>query len=160
MESYTFSWAGLVGLALLLIPNLIWLKKKPENYSEKNENPILRLFEKIGQAAVTVSALFIRSQDILKVPRIVFFLFFIILMIMYEIWWMRYFRSARKLSDFYRSLFFVPVAGASLPVMAFFFLGLAGRNPLLIVSVLILGIGHIGIHMQHRSEFHSTDSSF
>lgn len=81
--SYTFSWAGLVGLALLLIPNLIWLKKKPENYSEKNENPILRLFEKSGQAAVTVSALFIRSQDILKVPRIVFFLFFIILMIMY-----------------------------------------------------------------------------
>ena len=54
--SYTFSWAGLVGLTLLLIPNLIWLKKKPENHSEKNENPILRLFEKSGQAAVTVCA--------------------------------------------------------------------------------------------------------
>ena len=46
----------------------------------------------------------------------------------------------------------VPVAGATLPVLAFFLLGVYGRNPLLIGAVIVLGIGHIGIHMGHRRE--------
>lgn len=35
---------------------------------------------------------------------------------------------------------------------AFFLLGIYGRNPLLIVAVIVLGIGHIGIHLGHRKE--------
>lgn len=54
--------------------------------------------------------------------------------------------------DFYSSLLGIPVAGATLPVAAFFLLGIYGRNPLLIVAVTVLGIGHIGIHMEHRKE--------
>lgn len=73
-------------------------------------------------------------------------------MVLYECWWIRYFRSNRTLSDFYSSFLGVPVAGATLPVIAFLLLGIYGKVIWLIVSVIILGIGHIGIHLQHRRE--------
>ena len=73
-----------------------------------------------------------------------------ILMIMYEAWWMRYFRSERKLSDFYSSFFGIPLAGATLPVIAFFMLGIYGKVVCMLIATLILGIGHIGIHNQYK----------
>ena len=73
-------------------------------------------------------------------------------MVMYELWWIRYFRSKRKLSDFYSSFLGVPLAGATLPVISFFLLGIYGKVIWLIVAVLILGVGHIGIHIQHSKE--------
>ncbi|MDO4960215.1 MAG: hypothetical protein Q4E68_13300, partial [Prevotellaceae bacterium] len=56
------------------------------------------------------------------------------------------------MKDFYSSFLGVPVAGATLPVLAFFVLGLYGSNSLLMLAVTILGIGHIGIHIRHRNE--------
>ena len=56
------------------------------------------------------------------------------------------------MTDFYSSFLGIPVAGASLPVAAFLFLGIYGGNLLLILSVVVLGIGHIGIHLSHRRE--------
>lgn len=63
-----------------------------------------------------------------------------------------YANPLKTLRDFYNSLLGVPVAGATLPVVAFFLLGVYGRNPLLIAAVIILGIGHIGIHRNHCRE--------
>ena len=74
------------------------------------------------------------------------------LMVLYELWWVRYFRSERTLSDFYGSFFGIPVAGATLPVLAFLFLGIYGKLIWLILSAVFLGIGHIGIHLAHRKE--------
>ncbi len=54
--------------------------------------------------------------------------------------------------DFYRSLLGIPVAGATLPVLAFLLLAIYGRNILLGIAVIILGIGHIGIHLMHKNE--------
>ena len=71
---------------------------------------------------------------------------------LYEIYWLRYFKSQKTMADFYSSLLGIPVAGATLPVLAFFLLGIYGRNLFLIGSVVILGIGHIGIHWAHRAE--------
>lgn len=56
------------------------------------------------------------------------------------------------MKDFYCSLLGVPVAGATLPVCAFFLLGIYACNIFLLTAVVILGIGHIGIHLQHRNE--------
>ena len=56
------------------------------------------------------------------------------------------------MADFYRSILGIPVAGATLPVIAFMLLAVYGRNIALGASVLILGIGHIGIHLMHRKE--------
>lgn len=74
------------------------------------------------------------------------------LMILYEIWWVRYFKSERKLADFYSSFLGVPVAGATLPVAAFILLGIYGKVIWMIIASFVLGIGHIGIHLQHRKE--------
>ena len=75
---------------------------------------------------------------------------------MYEFWWVRYFRSKRTLKDFYGSFMGVPVAGATLPIVAFFLLGIYGKVIWMLIAVVILGIGHIGIHLQHRKEIVSS----
>ena len=56
------------------------------------------------------------------------------------------------MKDFYSSILGIPVAGATLPVLAFLLLAIYGKNIILGVSVLILGTGHIGIHLMHKKE--------
>jgi len=56
------------------------------------------------------------------------------------------------MKDLYSSILGIPVAGATLPVLAFMLLAIYGKNTFLAVAVLILGIGHIGIHLMHRKE--------
>lgn len=74
------------------------------------------------------------------------------LMILYEVYWIRYFRSDKTMVDFYSSLLGIPVAGATLPVAAFAILAVYGKNVILGIAVIILEIGHIGIHLHHRKE--------
>ena len=73
-------------------------------------------------------------------------------MVLYEIWWIRYFKSEHTLSDFYSRILGVPLAGATLPVIAFFLLGIYGKVIWMLIGCVILGIGHIGIHAQHYKE--------
>jgi len=56
------------------------------------------------------------------------------------------------MDDMYSSFIGIPVAGATLPVLAFLCLGIYGKNVFLIISTIILGIGHIGIHLGHKKE--------
>lgn len=74
-------------------------------------------------------------------------------MILYELSWIRYFRNEHTEENFYRSFWGIPVPGASLPVMAFLLLGIYGKIIWLIASAIIIGIGHIGIHIQHLKGF-------
>ena len=60
-------------------------------------------------------------------------------MLLYEGYWIRYFRSRQEMTDFYSSFLGIPVAGASLPVAAFSLLGIYGRNPLMLLAVTVLG---------------------
>ena len=80
-----------------------------------------------------------------------------LLMILYEMYWHRYFMSSRTMRDMYSSFCGFPVAGATLPVLAFFLLGIYGFNIFLIITSLILGIGHIGIHVIHEKEVRESD---
>ena len=144
-----FSYTGLIFLLMLMIPNIIWTKYQPQNYEKytKNENKLLQIFERIGEALVTVTALIFTDFNINTVSLWTLWLAAaFLLMILYEIYWIRYFRSKRTMADFYSSLLGIPVAGATLPVAAFFLLAVYGMNPFLLISVIILGIGHIGIH--------------
>jgi len=75
-----------------------------------------------------------------------------VLMLLYEAFWIRYFGSRRTMRDFYRGFAGIPVAGATLPVAAFFLLGVYGRSIPMLLSTVILGIGHIGIHLAHAKE--------
>ena len=56
------------------------------------------------------------------------------------------------MADFTASLLGVPVAGASLPVAAFFLLGIYGRAWRMLPGVVVLGIGHTGVHLGYRRE--------
>lgn len=149
---FGFSYVGLIFLFMLMIPNLIWNKHKPENYV-KNENKMLLLFERLGEISVTCISLIFSDFNINTVSiRTLILLSAFIVMILYEIYWIRYFKSEKTMKDMYSSLLGIPVAGATLPVIAFLLLGIYGKNIFLVIAVIILGIGHIGIHLNHRKE--------
>ena len=152
---FGFSYIGLFFLIMLTAPNLLWTKNKPQDYDKyaANEKKVLLVMERIGEAAVSCLALIFSDFNVQGISAWgIWLLAACTLMILYEVYWIRYFKSAKTMRDFYSSLLGIPVAGATLPVAAFFLLGIYGRNPLLIMAVTVLGIGHIGIHMEHRKE--------
>ena len=154
MFTFGFSYVGLIFLLMLFIPNIIWTKNKPADYDKyvNNENRFLRALEKIGEVLCTCCALIFSDLNIRKTPWVAFLALAFALMLLYEVYWVRYFRSEKKMSDFYRGICGIPLAGATLPVAAFLLLGIYGSNILLIVSSIILGIGHVGIHRAHERE--------
>ena len=148
-----FSYIGLVFLLLLFIPNIIWTRKMPQGYTAEQENKVLLFFERTGEALTCCCALLFSDFNVHEWSAWSWWLAAAFwCMAMYELWWIRYFRSNRELADFYSSFFGIPVAGATLPVIAFFLLGIYGKVVWMLISVIILGIGHIGIHMQHKKE--------
>lgn len=152
---FGFSYVGLIFLAMLMIPNWIWTKNQPKDYDKCviNENKILLVFERIGEVAVSALCLIFSDFNIGVISLwSIWLLAAVLLMTLYEIYWIRYFMSSKTMADFYSSILGIPVAGATLPVAAFFLLAIYGKNIFLGIAVIILGIGHIGIHLNHRKE--------
>ncbi len=152
---FGFSYIGLIYLLMLYIPNIIWSKNLPKDYEKyvKNENKVLLTLERIGEVLVTVAAPIFKDFNINNISYwSILLLVSFLLMILYEIYWIRYFKSNRTMKDMYSSILGIPVAGATLPVLSFFLLGIYGKNIFLIISIIILGIGHIGIHVNHSKE--------
>lgn len=154
MGEFGFSFVGLVFLLALFVPNLIWaLAARPKDYDPSSENRVLGVLERVGQVATTAAALLFADTNLESwTPWSWWLVAAIMLMVAYEAAWVRYFASLRTMRDFTRSLLGVPVPLASLPVAAFLLLGIYGRVIWLIAAVVILGIGHIGIHLQHARE--------
>lgn len=153
MGHFGFSYMGIIFLLLLILPNLVWTKHQPKGYDPSHENRILSLFERIGEVLVSAVALIFSDFNFQGWNLWgIWLLLALLFMVFYEIWWIRYFRSDKQLQDMYSSFGIIPVAGATLPVIAFIFLGIYGRVVWMILSVIILGIGHIGIHLQHQKE--------
>ena len=153
--NFGFSYVGLVYLAMLMIPNLIWAKNKPENYAQYagKEKRVLLAFERVGE--VLVSAVALVFSDFNLRPWNAWCLWLVlsfVLMLLYEAFWIRYFWSEKTMRDFYRGFAGIPVAGATLPVAAFFLLGVYGKNVPMLLATVILGVGHIGIHLAHAKE--------
>lgn len=149
-----FSYIGLVFLLLLFVPNIIWASKKPQGYTSENENKILLFFERTGEFLTTICALIFDDFNLHGWSNWTWWLIAaFVLMAVYECWWIRYFHSERKQSDFYSNFIGIPLAGATLPVISFFLLGIYGKVVWLLGATVILGVGHIGIHIQHKKEF-------
>jgi len=156
--NFGFSYVGLIFLSMLTIPNLIWTRNKPKNYEKyvQKENKVLFAFERIGQVLVTCTALIFSDFNLKPWSNWSWWLVAaFVLMLLYELSWIRYFRSEKMMQDFYSSFLGVPVALATLPVLAFFLLAIYGKNILLGISIIILGIGHIGIHLMHKKAIES-----
>ena len=149
-----FSYVGVIFLVMLFVPNIIWTKNKPEGYEEssKKENKFLLALERIGEvmacSIVAIADCNVRIHSI----WLGWLMLAALLMILYEGYWICYFNSPKTLADMYSSFAGFPVAGASLPVVALLFLGIYACSLWIIVTSLILGIGHVGIHLAHRKE--------
>ena len=144
---FGFSYIGLIWLIMLFVPNLIWTKNKPQGYESYvvNENKILLALERIGQFIVTPTALAFSDFNYKGWNFwVVLLLGSFLCMVLYEVFWVRYFKSEKTMRDFCRSIAGIPVAGATFPVVAFFLLGVYGGNSLMTIGSIILGIGHIG----------------
>ena len=157
-QNLGFSYIGALFLLMIFIPNIMWSKRKPQGYTSKGESKILLFFERLGEVSTCCCSLVFSDLNLHKwtlwsLWLVVAFVF----MIMYEAWWVRYFWSERKLSDFYSSFLGIPLAGSTLPVIAFFMLGMYRRIVCMLMATLILGIGHIGIHIQHKHSIQVED---
>lgn len=147
------SYVGIIYLMMLFIPNIIWSRNQPTNYDSSQENKVLLLFERVGQASCTISILIFSDYNITKFSAwSVWLISSFVLMIIYEICWIRYFTNGRTVKSFYDSFCGIPVPLATLPVVAFLLLGIYGKVIWLIISAIIIGIGHIGIHIHHLKE--------
>ena len=153
MMNWHLSFWGILFLLMLFIPNSLWAKRMPQDYEKysKKENKFLLVMERAGQVLVTFFALFSPVSCESK-WWVIWLVIALVLMVLYEVFWVSYFRSERKMKDFYRSMLGIPLPGATLPVVAFAFLSVYEYHPILLVSVIILGIGHIGIHWGHYLE--------
>ena len=152
---FGFSYVGLIYLIMLFVPNILWSRARPTDYDEfaKEENPLLLTMERIGEIAVTCLALIFSDFNLRPWSDWSWWLVLsFAAMVLYEIYWIRYFRSERRMKDQYCSLLGIPVAGATLPIIAFLLLSIYGFNPILGAATIILGIGHIGIHLAHAKE--------
>ncbi len=157
MGHFGFSYVGLFYVLLLFLPNLSWTRNKADGYESQTENPILLALERVGQVCTTCCAVIFSDFNLR--PWSVWSLWLVIsaaLMVLYEVFWIRYFHSKKTQQDYYRSLLGVPVAGATLPVLAFLLLGVYGKVVWMVLSTIILGIGHIGIHLQHLHKLGGT----
>ncbi|MEV8515449.1 hypothetical protein [Dactylosporangium sp. NPDC051484] len=152
MGQFGFSLVGAVFLLALFVPNLVWSRTaKPAGYDASGENRVLRIAERAGQALTTTTSLiFADTNPRHWSPWSWWLVAAAAAMVTYELSWVRYFRSRRTSHEFYRSLFGVPVPLAVLPIAAFLLLGIYGRLLPLIAATAVLGIGHIGVHLQHR----------
>lgn len=157
-----FSYMGVIFLLMLFIPNIIWARKgMPVGYEESavSENKVLLMFERVGQALVSVEVVIFPAINLrmMILPDGIYFnwkciiaITALVLMILYECYWIKYFKSPRTMDDFYSSFAGFPVAGAALPVIAVLLLGIYSGNVIITGSAIILGIGHIGIHLMHK----------
>ncbi|WP_367112334.1 hypothetical protein [Ruminococcus flavefaciens] len=155
LPKWGISVVGIVFLLMLFIPNIIWSKNQPEGYEEasKRENKVLLSLERAGEALVSTLVLIDRRLDSFSLsPRSGCMILALILMLLYELYWRKYFRSSRTLADMYSDYCGFPLAGASLPVFAVFLLGIYACNVFLTAAAVILGIGHIGIHLMHKKD--------
>ena len=150
---FGFSYIGLVYLLMLFVHNLLWIRHKPQGYSSAGESRVLAFCERAGEVCICCAALAFSDFNLKSWSYwSLFLLLSFLLMVLYEAWWIGYFKSEKTLQDFYRSFLGIPVAGATLPVLAFFLLGVYGQNLWRRLASRLLGMGHIGIHLQHRAQ--------
>lgn len=146
-----FSFVGAAFLAALFVPNLWWAwRGRPDGYDATDEPRLLGIVERCGQVLTTAAALVFDDTGLRPFSAWSWWLVAATaVMVTYLCCWIRYGRSSRTVASFYRSLGPVPVPLATLPVAAFVLLGVYGTLPPLIAAALLLGVGHIGIHLHH-----------
>lgn len=95
---FGFSYVGLIFLFMLFVPNIFWTKNKPKDYDRyaENENKALLFLERTGEAAVSCLVLIFRDFNPQGLSvRLLWLAASLGGMILYELYWIRYFRSVK-----------------------------------------------------------------
>ncbi|MBO1900631.1 hypothetical protein J4H92_01550 [Leucobacter weissii] len=151
MGEFGFSFVGTAFLLAALVPNLLWARfGVASDYDPSGENRVLRVIERTGQVLLTASLVLFSDTGLRAwTPWSWWLVAAIAAMLLYEAAWIRYFAGPRRNADFYRPLLGIPVPLALLPMLGCLLLGVYGLLLPLIVSAIVAGIGHVGIHLQH-----------
>lgn len=145
-----FSYIGLILLLLLIVPNILWMRRKPAGDNSGEESGVLMMLERIGQFGCATCALIFSDFNCTPfTPWSLWLIAMFVVMGLYELCWLRYFKSKQRLRDLYRSFYVVPVPLAVFPPLAFLLLGIYGKVIWMILFAVVFGIGHIGIHLQN-----------
>ena len=148
--TFGFSYVGLIFCLCLFVPNGFWVKNRPVDGIALKENKTLLWLERIGQAFTTACLLLCADTNIGKGKgSIIWLVVALLLMVLYEVCWVRYFKGGHIMADFYGPFLGICMPLATLPVVAVLALGLYAQSLALLLSAIILGIGHVGIHMQY-----------
>lgn len=157
LHLYRFSPLGVAYLCLLFIPNILWARRQRASpkVAAARESPVLALFERVGQAMTTMAAVVepaARHAGPARVMCLMCLMVSIVAIALYEVAWLQYFRAPIGSASIYSKLGPIPQPLAILPVLGFSLLALYQEHWVLVVSVLTLGVGHIGIHVVHARE--------
>lgn len=151
---FGFSWVGVAFLLMLFVPNIIWSRNMPLGYDvlARSENRALLAFERVGEVMACVTAVVFVCPQGFSPPWVLWLLVSLLLMLLYEAAWVRFFKDGSNLATMYAPLGIIPVPLASLPVLALLLLGVWCLSPFTVAAAVILGIGHIGIHASHARQ--------
>lgn len=150
MGTFGFSYIGLIFLCCLFIPNILFTLYPPKDKLVIQENNLLLVFERLGQALCTILVLIFDDFNFHGINRRTIWLIgFFLLIFLYLICWIRYFRGSHETKDFLKPFLGIPLPLAVLPVAAVFLLSVYGKIIWLGIASVVLGIGHIGIAAQN-----------
>ncbi|MBP1995536.1 hypothetical protein [Paenibacillus eucommiae] len=128
---------------MILLPNLIFLKLKPQIVpSEKKKSLILAVVEGIGRFGVIIVPIFFSIQ-IQNVYEIISLIVMLLSLFMYYFGWVRYFRNNREFKLLFSPLLGVPVPLAIFPILYFLFASVITHSTYLFIFSVIFAIGHI-----------------
>lgn len=145
MENLNFYWISLFIPIVVLAPNLLWFLFPPINMptAEEIKEPItLTILENIGRVGVIIIPLF--YPIIIDAASHYCLVAMIVLLFIYYAGWFRFLKS-RNYTDGFLPLRWIPIPipMAVCPVMYFILSAVLLKSILMLMSALILGVGHI-----------------
>ena len=133
-----FNWFGLVFMAVIMIPNIVYAVKCKEGFENKWQNKAIEIIEQIGRfgsfAFMIINIPFTFSGWWSDEAFALYLFVNSLLVILYCLIWIICFRKNNK---------FRAVALFVIPSVIFLFSGIMSRSVLLIVSALLFAPCHI-----------------
>ena len=131
----------------ILIPNLLFLIKKPTNVPQKKvetSDKILNICEKMGQIGIFTVPLFYKIRITNIENKIIFMLMVLSLVIYYGVW-LRYFVNGSNYVLLFKPIWIIPIPLAISPIVYMLFASRILNSNLLLIATILFGIGHIPI---------------
>ncbi|WP_187377827.1 hypothetical protein [Paenibacillus senegalimassiliensis] len=146
-----FHVISLIIPAVVLLPNFLFWAWPPEGMPSSVQavqvHLGLKVAEGAGRVGVMVVPLFYgihMNQSLASLALVIM----IIAMLLYSVGWVRYLRQGRRYYWLFAPLWGIPVPMAIMPVLYFLASSLLLESIPMLVSAIILGIGHIPSSLQ------------